>query len=312
LGVVEDCRESVERFTAVACAYSNKELRAQRSRQFDRMACQRAFACAGIAANHERNGGLWVEIAARSQHKPIDDRCLLCAADDAGRRKIGCPHEWSGFDVSGRQAVDCTDDEVIGLGGRSWSAVAVEVDVDAIEIVNLGQPSIRAQALAAGQVDATTMSIGVWSSLPDRTGLAILVDQDAYYEAAPVVNKVNIVTAETLETRGDEVRAVIRALVRLSRDVAENPTLWVDAMQAALPHMERATLEALAEAFEDSWSVNGGLSAPELQFTQDWLYESEDFQNARVVSLSEWVDFGPVDAVLSDLGTVPGMDEPAR
>lgn len=189
---------------------------------------------------------------------------------------------------------------------------ANEVDVDAIEIVNLGQPAVRAQALAAGQVDATTMSIGVWSSLPDTTGLKILVDQDAYYEAAPVVNKVNVVTSETLETRGEEVQAVIRALIRLSRDVAENPTLWVDAMEAALPHMERATLETLAEAFAGSWSLNGGMSAQELQYTQEWLYEGEDFQGAREVSLEEWVDFGPVDAVLAELGTAPAMDEPAR
>src|SRR5690606_15530740 len=111
-------------------------------------------------------------------------------------------------------------------------------------------------ALAVGQVDATTMSIGVWSSLPDKSGLKVLVDQDDYYAAAPVVNKVNIVTTATLETRGDEVEAVIRALIRLSRDVAENPDQWVDAMVAALPHVERGTLEDLAEAFKGSWSIN--------------------------------------------------------
>jgi len=185
-------------------------------------------------------------------------------------------------------------------------------DVDALEIVTLGQPAIRAQALAAGQVDATTMSIGVWSSLPERDGLAVLIDQDAYYASAPVVNKVNIVTTETLETRGDEVRGVIRALTRLSRDVAADPALWVDAMAVALPHIERETLETLAQAFAASWSVNGGMSAPELQYTQEWLYQGEDFQNARAVTLDEWVDFGPVDDVLADLGTAPGMDEPAR
>ena len=38
--------------------------------------------------------------------------------------------------------------------------------------------------------------------MPDTSGLKVLVDQDAYYAAAPVVNKVNIVTSETLETRG--------------------------------------------------------------------------------------------------------------
>jgi NitT/TauT family transport system substrate-binding protein len=167
-----------------------------------------------------------------------------------------------------------------------------------MEIVTLGQPAARAQALAAGQIDATTMSIGVWSSIPDTTGLAVLIDQDTYYAAAPVVNKVNIVTTETLETRGAEVEAVIRALTQLSREFAEDPAKWVDAMAAARPDVDRATLEMLGEAFRTSWSVNGGMSAAELQYTSDWLYQTEDFQGEEVVPLDAWVDYGPVDAVL--------------
>ncbi len=41
------------------------------------------------------------------------------------------------------------------------------------------------RALAAGQIDATTMSIGVWMSIPDKTGFHILIDQGPYYAAAP-------------------------------------------------------------------------------------------------------------------------------
>ena len=73
----------------------------------------------------------------------------------------------------------------------------------------VGQPDVRIQALAAGQIDATTVSIGVWLSLPDKTGLHVLVDQDAYYAAAPVVNKVNIVSQKALEERHDDVVTVI-------------------------------------------------------------------------------------------------------
>src|SRR5690606_38134213 len=116
---------------------------------------------------------------------------------------------------------------------------------DSLQIVPLGQPDVRAQALAAGQIDATTVSIGVWSSLPDTTGLHVIVDTDAYYAAAPVVNKVNIVLAETLETRGEEVDAVVRALIRASRDVAADPSLWVAFMQEARPDVDVATLEML-------------------------------------------------------------------
>lgn len=197
------------------------------------------------------------------------------------------------------------------LSSAVLGAAGVDLDSD-VELIGLGQPTVRAQALAAGQIDATTMSIGVWTSLPDKEGLHILVSQDDYYDAAPVVNKVNIVTSETLEERGEDVEAVIRALMRLSRDFADDPAVWVDAMTEARPDVARETLEMLGEAFVDSWSVNGGISAEELTYTADWLYEGEDFQDLRRVDLGEWVEFGPVDAVLEDLGVMDGMDQPTR
>lgn len=195
------------------------------------------------------------------------------------------------------------------------SAVLAEHGVsldDDVELVGLGQPTVRAQALAADQIDATTMSIGVWTSMPDHEGLHILVSQEDYYEAAPVVNLVNVVTSETLENRSEDLEAVIRAIINISRDFAEDPNLWVEAMLEAREDVDRETLEALAEAFVESWSINGGLSAEELRFTTDWLYEGEDFQDLRRVELDEWVDFGPVDAALESLGVAEGMDEPTR
>lgn len=186
------------------------------------------------------------------------------------------------------------------------------VSIDDSEIVSLGQPDIRAQALLAGQVDATTMSIGVWSELPDTEGLHVLIDQDAYYEGAPVVNKVNAVTGDIMAERPDDVQAVIRALTKLSRDFAENPQMWVDAMIEARPDVSPEVLEMLAESFVGSWSVNGGMSAQELGFTSDWLYETEDFANFEQLALEDWVDFGPVDAVLAELGTDDSMDPADR
>lgn len=180
------------------------------------------------------------------------------------------------------------------------------------EVVTLGQPNVRAQALAAGQIDATTVSIGVWSELPDTTGLHVLVDQDAYYEGAPVVNKVNAVTGDVLAERPEDVAAVIRALTRISRDFAENPQLWVDAMAEVRPDVDVAVLEMLAQSFVGSWSVNGGMSADELAFTAEWLYGTEDFTSFEPLPLEAWVDFGPVDAVLAELGTDDSMDPADR
>ena len=67
------------------------------------------------------------------------------------------------------------------------------LDPDKLKMVAIGQPRTRAQALLGGRVEATTMSIGVWTSLKNHTNLRILVPQIDYFEAAPVLSKVNVV-----------------------------------------------------------------------------------------------------------------------
>src|SRR5690606_37263553 len=104
------------------------------------------------------------------------------------------------------------------------------LDTSTLEILTLGQPNVRGQALAAGQVDATTMSVGVWLAMPDREGLSVLVDQADYYAAASVVNKVNVVPAAVLENRRDEVVKVVTALTKLSRDFNADPAKWAAAI----------------------------------------------------------------------------------
>lgn len=186
------------------------------------------------------------------------------------------------------------------------------VDTEGLQVVGMGQPAERAQALVAGQIDATTVSIGVWLALPDKTGLHVLVDQDTYAAAAPVVNKVNVVPQAVLDARGDEVEAVLRALIAVSRDFAADPGLWAAAMVPHAPNLDEAGLQELAASFGGSWSVNGGLGAAELRYTQDWVYRTEDFAGVPEVEPLSWVDFGPLDRVLAEIGIHDSLDQPDR
>jgi NitT/TauT family transport system substrate-binding protein len=224
----------------------------------------------------------------------------------ASKAEIGAPAALEGrsFGIGRVGSLDHS------LSGKVLQAAGA--DTSKLNFVAIGQPNVRAQALAAGQVDATTMSIGVWMALPDKEGLHVLVDQEAYYAAAPVVQKVNVVTDEVLANRRDDVAAVVRALIAISRDFATEPEKWVDAMAAARPDVSREDLTALAEAFAESWSVNGGLNREEIEFTVDWTYESPDLEGVRRVELSEWVDFSLVDEALKAADTYPGFDEPGR
>ncbi len=253
----------------------------------------------------------------------VDAALQLTARDQLALKAVMSPNKSLPFLIAAREGIA----DVESLGGHSFAVGRVGsldhslsaavlrsrgVDPDRIEFVAIGQPNVRAQALAAGQVDATTMSIGVWISLPDRSGLHVLVDPDAFYIAAPVLQKVNVVPDAVLAARGGDVAKVVRALILASRDFAHDQKLWVDAMALAQPDVARDDLETLARSFAASWSVNGGLNRGEIDYTVDWLYESPDFSGLRRPEDAEWVDFAVLDGVLAGIGTDRGADQPAR
>ena len=247
----------------------------------------------------------------------VDGLLLLVAQGATDLKAVTSPNKSLPYVIAAKDEIKTVADlagRTFGVGrvgsldhSLSMKVLAGQgVDVNAVDVLAIGQPNVRAQALVAGQIDATTMSIGVWMSIPDKTGYHVLIDQEAYYAAAPVINKVNAVTQKVLDERHDEVEGVIRALIKISRDFAADPNAWAAAMVPYAPNTDEAGLQALAATFATSWSVNGGMNATDLQYTQDWLYSTEDFAAVTPVTLEQWVDFGPVDAVLADVGTVDG------
>lgn len=247
----------------------------------------------------------------------VDGLLLLVAQGATDLKAVTSPNKSLPYVIVARDDIESVAD----LAGRTFAVGRVgsldhslsmkvlasqALDVNTLEILAIGQPNVRAQSLIAGQVDATTMSIGVWMSIPDKTGYHILINQEAYYAAAPVINKVNAVTQQVLAERGAEVEGVIRALIRISRDYATDPDAWAAAMESYAPNTDEAGLRELAATFAGSWSVNGGMNGADLQYTQDWLYSTEDFAAVAPVTLEQWVDFGPLDAVLAGIGTVAG------
>lgn len=246
----------------------------------------------------------------------------MAAKGGSNLRAVMSPNKALPYLIAGKegQTLEALNGQSFGIGrvGSLDHTLSTKVlsdagiKVDSLEMVGLGQPNIRAQALAAGQVAATTMSIGAYLALPEHEKLPVLVSVEDYYKAAPVVSKVNAVTTETLEKRGTEVEAVIEALTLAARDMAKDAKAWPEAMAALRSDVKPETLATLGEAFLTSWSVNGGVQLDELKFTQDWLYQSEDFKGLPAVEVSAWADFGPADKVLAKIGTVEGADKVSR
>ena len=184
---------------------------------------------------------------------------------------------------------------------------AAGVDTGSLELVALGQPQARAQALLAGQIDATTMSIGTFTAIDDDPAVSVLVGVDAYYRAAPILSKLNVVRTETLADRGREVEAVIEAITLASRDFAADPSRWVAAMRKARPDVPEADLKLLSQAFTGSWSTGGGITPAGLETAQAWLLQGEDFAGVAAAPLDAWADFTPLQHVIARIGP----DEPS-
>jgi NitT/TauT family transport system substrate-binding protein len=186
------------------------------------------------------------------------------------------------------------------------------VNPDALQYLAIGQPALRATSLLAGRIDATTVSIGVWTSLADKSALTLLVDQGDFYKAAPFVTKLNVVTDAVARARAADIQGVVRGIIMASRAFAADPGTWVDAMIKARPEWKRADLQMLAENYRASWAVNGGLNLAELGFTSDMLYRDPDWKSLPRVDSKDWIDTRFVDAVLADIGTDPASDPVGR
>jgi NitT/TauT family transport system substrate-binding protein len=183
---------------------------------------------------------------------------------------------------------------------------------DAVNYVAVGAPNVRAQALLAGQIDATTVSLGTWVTIQNQPNVKVLLGVDDYYNALPLVNKGNAVTAKVLSEKPEALRRFVLAVVKASRYLAENKSAWVDGMARLRPDISRSDLEYLWDQFGSSWAVNGQLNVSAYQTSTDFLYDQGTFPNLPKIDAKDWVDTEFADAALKQLGIYPNVDDPGR
>jgi len=169
------------------------------------------------------------------------------------------------------------------------------------------------EALAAGQIDATTVSLGTWVTIQNQPNMRVLVSADDYFNALPLVNKGNAVTTRVLADKPEALRRYTLALIEASRYLAENKSAWVDGMAALRPDIARSDLDYLWDQFGAAWAVNGQLDLSVYQSSTDSLYEQGAFSlEVPNISARDWVDTEFVDAALTQLGVYPNVDDPGR
>jgi NitT/TauT family transport system substrate-binding protein len=189
---------------------------------------------------------------------------------------------------------------------------AYGVPDNAVTYVALGDPNVRAQMLAAGRVDATAVSVATWASIKRQPGVKVLVTAENYFNAAPIVNKVNAATTRTIAEKGEQLRRFTAAIIKISRVFADDQHAWVDAIAARRPDLDRRDLAELWTQFHGSWAVNGEMNLNQYQRTAEFLYATDAFQGIRKADVAAWADTRFVDTVLRELGVYPGADDPGR
>jgi NitT/TauT family transport system substrate-binding protein len=223
-----------------------------------------------------------------------------------GKSSIGSPAELAGksFAIARVGSQDhALSSKVLGVKGLPPGSV---------NYVAVGAPNVRAQALAAGQIDATTVSLGTWVTIQNQPNIKVLVGVNDYYNSLPLVNKGNAVTQKVLNEKPEALRRFTTALIKASRYYAENKSAWVDGMAKLRPDLARADLEYLWDQFGASWAVNGQINLPAYQSSTDFLYDQGTFPDQPRIAATDWVDTSLVDGTLHDLGVYPNVDDPGR
>ncbi len=241
-------------------------------------------------------------LAMRAIHSPDSRLYFLIAARDEIKSPIAL--QGKKFAVARIGSVDYTLSMMalksLGVNPASLTPIAI------------GTPSTRAQALVAGRVDATTLSLATWVTIQREPGVKVLIDQNTYYETATVVEKVNAVTTKVIEEKPEHLRRFTASILKASRHFAENQDAWVEAITKRRPDIQRADATTLWVGFKTAWAVNGLMNLDAYKKSADFFYQTGALEKVPRIEVAEWADTRFVDAVLKEIGTYANFDPPGR
>jgi NitT/TauT family transport system substrate-binding protein len=186
------------------------------------------------------------------------------------------------------------------------------VKADSVQFVAIGAPAARVQALAAGRIDATTVSYGSFLPVAKTPGLSVLVSPDAFFDAAPIQSKYLVGLEPTLAKKKDAIQRFVEALMDLSRHYDKDSASWVTAMVPARPDLAKDDLTSTTKYLAGRWCVNGCLNKDDIQKTVDFIYSGPDFAGVKVVKATDVIDDSFVLQAIKNLGPYKGGGNDAR
>ena len=203
----------------------------------------------------------------------------------------------------------------IGSVDHSLSMIvlrALGVNPANLTSIAIGAPSTRAQALAAGRVDATTLSLATWVTIQKESGIRVLVDPNTYFDTATVVEKVNAATVRVIDDKPEHLRRFTAAILKASRHFAENQEAWLEAIGKRRPDVDRKDAANLWVGFKTAWAVNGLMNLDAYRKSAEFFYQSGSMEKVPKIEVGEWVETRFVDGILKEIGVYEKFDAPGR
>ncbi|MBM4263426.1 MAG: ABC transporter substrate-binding protein [Deltaproteobacteria bacterium] len=247
----------------------------------------------------------------------------LSATKGAPMRAIHSPDARLYFLIAARDEIKSLQ----GLAGKTFGVArlgsvdhtqsmltlkAMGVNPASLTVIAMGVPSTRAQALVAGRIDATSMSVGTWVTIQRESGVRVLVDHNTFFENATVVEKVNAATAKVIEEKPEQLRRFTAAIVKTARHFADNQESWVNAITKRRTKLDRGDAMNLWTTFKSSWAVNGLLNLDIYRKTAEFYYQTASFEKVPRIDVNEWTDTRFLDGVLKETGVFAQIDPLGR
>ncbi len=251
------------------------------------------------------------------------DVIRLVATKRQPMRAIHSPDARLHFLIAARDEIK----SVAGLAGKTYAVARIGsvdhtlstivlknmgVNPAGLTMIAIGAPSVRAQALAAGRVDATTFSLATWITVQKDSGIKVLVDHNSYFDTVTVVEKVNAVTTRVLEGKSEHLRRFTAAILKASRHFADNQEGWLDAIGKRRPDIERKAAANLWDGFKTAWAVNGLMNLEAYKKSADFFYEAGTLEKVPRIEVGEWAETRFVDNVLKEIGVYSKFDATGR
>lgn len=251
----------------------------------------------------------------------IDAAIRLRAENDVPVRGFITTSIGPAFLIAGRDDIQTLAD----LAGRSFAvadngsldhtltqAVLRASGVEEPSWVAIGAPDVRVQALAAGQVDATTVSYGTWSSIEGTAGLHVILSPDDFASDAPTMTKFVAGLESTFEEKHEAIQRFTDALLDASRALQADPGSWVEAAVAGRPDLTREALERTAQLNLTRWCVNGCMRPENVQDAIDFIYSNPEFAEVPMVAADDLVDYSFTEHSIETMGAAGGNALDAR